>query len=104
MVSATLSFRRLSYYNPGSSVQSRLEVLNRTEPMNPECTLEEAAVSPLDMIDQLFFLAVGIYAIYMSQAKKNRYSEKRAGFLMASGIIVIALAALITVGELLHLW
>ena len=61
-------------------------------------------MSPLDVIDQLFFLAVGLYAIYMSQAKKNRYGEKRARFLMASGIIVIALAALITLGELLHLW
>jgi len=72
--------------------------------MNPECTLEEAAVSPLDMIDQLFFLAVGIYVIYMSKAKKDRYSEKRARFLTAAGVIVIALAVLITVGDLLHLW
>ena len=61
-------------------------------------------MSPLDVIDQLFFLAVGTYVIYVSQARKDRYSKKRAGFLMASGIVVIALAVLITVCDLLRLW
>jgi hypothetical protein len=56
------------------------------------------------MVDQLFFLAAGIYVIYMSKAKRHRYSETRARFLLVSGIIVIALAVLITVGDALRLW
>jgi len=37
-------------------------------------------MSPLEMVDQLFSLAVGIYVIYMSKAKRHRYSETMARF------------------------
>jgi hypothetical protein len=72
--------------------------------MHPKCTPVEVSMSPLDLIDQLFFLLAGIYVIYVSKARKERYSERRARFLRVSGIVVIALAVLMTAGDALRIW